>query len=214
MYRPGRGTTDSGDDRGGFIGGQPRNPSHSLQTDQTGQQAGVGTAHFMTGFQKGTNDRPQNEAGTFALRLAVEKTETIGPSDHANQRNQVTRPGPAGPARTPCAGWRAGTTVSKLGRASKAFTAGWIWKVMTPWTADGAMTTVTLPSRMQHTHATQQTAAAVQYCITWGTAGRRGSAMTHVNRWLSGPSKAERILVWEAIMHGDIPTRLVVERGQ
>lgn len=61
----------------------------------------------MTGFQKRTNDRPQNEAGTFALRLAVEKTETIGPSDHANQRNQVTSPGPAGaglagPAGTPC----------------------------------------------------------------------------------------------------------------
>lgn len=80
----------------------------------------------MTGFQKGTNDRPQNEAGTFALRLAVEKTETIGPSDHANQRNQVTSPRPAGaglagPAGTPCAcRVLAGTTEGRAGRLARA----------------------------------------------------------------------------------------------
>lgn len=152
----------------------------------------------MTGFQKGTNDRPQNEAGTFALRLAVEKTETIGPSDHANQRNQVTRPGPAGaglagPAGTPCASWY---DSGQAGRACKPFTVGWIGKVKTPWTADRAMTTVAWPYSSQH---------AVQYCAPWGTVGCRGSAMTHVVRWFK--------CLWrrahpcpEAILYGRIPT--------
>lgn len=118
----------------------------------------------MTDFQKGTNDRPQNEAGTFALRLAVEKTETIGPSDHANQRNQVTRPGPgaAGPRRACMAlqehrvlgpGWY---DSGQAGRASKPFTAGWIGKVKTPWTADRAMTTVAWLSLAASVHQCRQ----------------------------------------------------------
>lgn len=107
---------------------------------------------------------------TFALRLAVEKMETIGPSDHANQRNQVTRPGPtgaglAGPAGTPCARWY---DSGQAGRARKPFTVGWIGKVKARWTADTAMTTVAWPYSTQHTlHSTrtQPQYGAVPYTV-------------------------------------------------
>lgn len=122
----------------------------------------------MTGFQKGTNGRPQNEAGTFALRLVVGKTETIGPSDHASQRNQVTRPGPAAQASRASQALQehrvlGGTTSGQAGRASKPFTAGWIGKVRTPSTADRAMTTVAWP--YSSPEPAQSALVAVQYWI-------------------------------------------------
>lgn len=150
----------------------------------------------MTGFQKGTNDRPQNEAGTFALRLVVGKTETICPSDHASQRNQVTRLGPAG---TPCAGRYDGEQAgskqslhSGLDREGKDSVDG------REGDDDGRLA-------LQQRRASTSTLVAVQYCIPCDAVGYRGPAMTHVIRWFECPLRKVYPCPG-AILHRGIPT--------
>lgn len=153
----------------------------------------------MTGFQKGTNDRPQNEAGTFALRLAVERTETIGPSDHANQRNQVTRPVPAGAGSQALQEHRvlAGLLVRQWAswQDMQVLHRGLDREGKDP--VDGRQGDDNGRLALQQPAYTTRTQLKAQSSSPWGTVGSRGSAMTHVNRWLKYLSDVKCILVRE-----------------